>query len=337
MKYYIISLCVFQVNLSPALGNDCDIDQIVKKPMLHDMFDLLGLPMCNTGLSLFTVWSNSRHEKFPNDRSSLENEDGENENGRPKALSGRKGANSSALSVAAVASRWKRKQQKNHNATQSTSIQSTRKKGTCLQVVTRYSLPGSSGAISSCNQVFSGRKSMAQTSSTKTPTRHSSINKNIAHNSYSSTVLASSVDDDYHKPINSQNSHSSDGTSRCYNPLLTEHGKNQIHGFRGQNKYPPPMLWGNGRDWRSPPAGEGNWVRLFPLRPTTQCTMQEPQKIPTVMHGDTEVKNVVSAVHKYSKVARDIFKCNPTFSDESFSTIMKQTLGMISEVWLPSK
>lgn len=48
---------MFQVNLSPALGNDCDVDPAVKKPMLHDLFDLLGLPVCNTGLSLFTLWS----------------------------------------------------------------------------------------------------------------------------------------------------------------------------------------------------------------------------------------------------------------------------------------
>lgn len=44
-----------QVNLSPALSNDCDVDNQVKKPLLHDMFDLLGLPMCNTGLSLFRM------------------------------------------------------------------------------------------------------------------------------------------------------------------------------------------------------------------------------------------------------------------------------------------
>lgn len=39
--------------MSPALGNDCDADRYVKKPMLHDMFDLLGLPLYNTGLSLY--------------------------------------------------------------------------------------------------------------------------------------------------------------------------------------------------------------------------------------------------------------------------------------------
>ncbi|XP_047098405.1 probable tubulin polyglutamylase TTLL2 [Schistocerca piceifrons] len=48
---------LLEVNLSPALGNDCDVDAAVKKPMLHDMFDLLGLPVCNTGLSLFAVFS----------------------------------------------------------------------------------------------------------------------------------------------------------------------------------------------------------------------------------------------------------------------------------------
>ncbi|XP_012239412.1 probable tubulin polyglutamylase TTLL2 isoform X2 [Bombus vosnesenskii] len=48
---------LLEVNLSPALSNDCEIDSEVKKPLLHDLFDLLGLPVCNTGLSLFTIWS----------------------------------------------------------------------------------------------------------------------------------------------------------------------------------------------------------------------------------------------------------------------------------------
>lgn len=43
--------------MSPALGNDCEVDSEVKKPLLHDLFDLLGLPVCNTGLSLFKIWT----------------------------------------------------------------------------------------------------------------------------------------------------------------------------------------------------------------------------------------------------------------------------------------
>lgn len=44
-----------QVNLSPALSIDCSLDPDIKKPLIHDMFDLVGLPMCNTGLALFTA------------------------------------------------------------------------------------------------------------------------------------------------------------------------------------------------------------------------------------------------------------------------------------------
>ncbi|CAG7815399.1 unnamed protein product [Allacma fusca] len=35
---------LLETNLSPGLGGDCEVDEIVKKPMLHDLFDLLGLP-----------------------------------------------------------------------------------------------------------------------------------------------------------------------------------------------------------------------------------------------------------------------------------------------------
>lgn len=50
------------MNLSPALSNDCDADRTVKKPMLHDMFDLLGLPLYNTGLAVFDIWLDDSKE-----------------------------------------------------------------------------------------------------------------------------------------------------------------------------------------------------------------------------------------------------------------------------------
>jgi tubulin polyglutamylase TTLL2 len=63
---------MFQVNLSPALSNDCDADRSVKKPMLHDMFDLLGLPLYNTGLSVFDIFLDESNENdkyvFPKPR-----------------------------------------------------------------------------------------------------------------------------------------------------------------------------------------------------------------------------------------------------------------------------
>ncbi|XP_041976000.1 probable tubulin polyglutamylase TTLL2 isoform X1 [Aricia agestis] len=41
---------LLEVNLSPALASECDADATVKRPMLHELFDLLGLPMRCTGL-----------------------------------------------------------------------------------------------------------------------------------------------------------------------------------------------------------------------------------------------------------------------------------------------
>ncbi|XP_011503006.1 PREDICTED: probable tubulin polyglutamylase TTLL2 [Ceratosolen solmsi marchali] len=54
---------LLEVNVSPALNNDCEVDSEVKKPLLHDLFDLLGLPVCNTGLSLFTIWTSKHLEE----------------------------------------------------------------------------------------------------------------------------------------------------------------------------------------------------------------------------------------------------------------------------------
>lgn len=80
------------MNLSPALGNDCDVDNRVKRPLLHDMFDLLGLPMCNTGLSLFRMSCRSASGPRFGD-------------GRPTAL------------AAAATEKWKSKRKTNNNNT----------------------------------------------------------------------------------------------------------------------------------------------------------------------------------------------------------------------------
>lgn len=51
------------------MSNDCEVDSEVKKPLLHDLFDLLGLPVCNTGLSLFTIWDSGDVEEVEDDAS----------------------------------------------------------------------------------------------------------------------------------------------------------------------------------------------------------------------------------------------------------------------------
>ncbi|KAL1139054.1 hypothetical protein AAG570_009115, partial [Ranatra chinensis] len=88
---------LLEVNISPALATDCDLDPAVKKPMLHDLFDLLGFPICNTGLSLFSDWGTGSDGSD----SSLENyPDG----GDYKMM--RKTAKM-AMNVASLANKWK--------------------------------------------------------------------------------------------------------------------------------------------------------------------------------------------------------------------------------------
>nr|CAI5847521.1 unnamed protein product [Callosobruchus analis] len=83
---------LLEVNLSPALSNDCDADRLVKKPMLHDMFDLLGLPLYNTGLSVFDIFTeeNNENKNDQNCKMSLTN----------------------TVSVVNAAGRWRRKHKK---------------------------------------------------------------------------------------------------------------------------------------------------------------------------------------------------------------------------------
>ncbi|XP_050309919.1 probable tubulin polyglutamylase TTLL2 [Anthonomus grandis grandis] len=82
---------LLEVNLSPALSNDCDADRLVKKPMLHDMFDLLGLPLYNTGLSIFNIW--------------LDDSNKENENNEEK----KKMSLKETISAISAAGRWRKK------------------------------------------------------------------------------------------------------------------------------------------------------------------------------------------------------------------------------------
>ncbi|KAK4879445.1 hypothetical protein RN001_007591 [Aquatica leii] len=88
---------LLEVNLGPALGNDCDVDTLVKKPMLHDMFDLLGFPLHNTGLSVFDIWKDN-----PTD-----NEENENLSDVKCHIK-----ETTKASVLQAANKWRRKQRK---------------------------------------------------------------------------------------------------------------------------------------------------------------------------------------------------------------------------------
>ncbi|XP_067000446.2 probable alpha-tubulin polyglutamylase Ttll1 isoform X2 [Anabrus simplex] len=329
---------LLEVNLSPALGNDCDVDPAVKKPMLHDLFDLLGLPVCNTGLSLFTIWSSNYHCP-PHIDSDDENSENTNDSSR-KLQSGIPSSNTAALSVATAASRWKRRHQQQQQQQQ--QLQQQRQLAVCdskppggatLTPRTRKKSANhnhhhhrntNSALVSTQGSVHTGsipgRRSKARTAK--------SLAKSSSGSLYSSSSRNSLTDDDG-EYINN------DGSGNWIkNSLIIDRSKIQSRGFQ-RTKQPTPKLWGNGRDWRSPPAGEGDWVRIYPLGQVSEQEMDDGLGVPTV--GDKEVRRVVAAVHRYSKTARDIWRKNPSATDLEYNTLLQHSLGFTGQVWLPPK
>ncbi|XP_019867531.1 probable tubulin polyglutamylase TTLL2 [Aethina tumida] len=135
---------LLEVNLSPALSNDCDADRMVKKPMLHDMFDLLGLPLYNTGLSVFNIWLD---------------ETDENRNETEKL------SMANTVSVINAAGRWRKKHRKmssrqasaRSNSAVRTRVKnssaSNNKKGICMQKES-VNLPRVHLDGKTCSQVY---------------------------------------------------------------------------------------------------------------------------------------------------------------------------------------
>ncbi|XP_018564642.1 probable tubulin polyglutamylase TTLL2 [Anoplophora glabripennis] len=118
---------LLEVNLSPALSNDCDADRLVKKPMLHDMFDLLGLPLYNTGLSVFDIFSDE-----PIVTTSEED------------LAPTKLTLKSTISVVNAAGRWRRKHKKmsaSHSSRSNSAIRSKSRTASTANQKTYMNLP----------------------------------------------------------------------------------------------------------------------------------------------------------------------------------------------------
>ncbi|CAK9832164.1 Probable tubulin polyglutamylase TTLL2 [Anthophora retusa] len=231
---------LLEVNLSPALSNDCEIDSEVKKPLLHDLFDLLGLPVCNTGLSLFTIWSaNPVNDEVETSSKFCTN-------------------------------------------------RATKKKSrSCRET---------DGFLNICTEL---RPNLRQSTATND---------------------------------------SSSSWSR-YNPLLVD--KYIPRGFRGTNpeSHVKATVWDNGKDWSTPCAKEGGWVRIYPLariKPENIIDYMSPIS-ETTRVLEKETRNTVVSIQKYLKAAKEVHKKHEKYRDEQCNAILRKTLELNTEIWLPSK
>lgn len=112
-------------------------------------------------------------------------------------------------------------------------------------------------------------------------------------------------------------------------------------GFRGNTISDPvkESVWDNGRDWKAPCIKEGGWIRIYPLTRSKSTTAME--YIPTTLSesriGDSDVKNTVLAIQKYLKAAKEVHKKNEKLSDAQSNALLRATLELNTEIWLPEK
>lgn len=266
------------------------------------MFDLLGLPVCNTGLSLFTIWSRETTGIYmPNDCYSSRST-GYFDDNIPEEEESSVGNIESAVTVVTVANRWRRRQQLQSNEGQKLRKKSATNRKSCTQQ--------------------SGNTARPKSRYVKTATNVSKIGAFLPTVNIGEEYSNNDLDNHWVR----------------YNEILDKsHRKSNIR----RPKCNPSALWGNGRDWRDPPTKEGDWVRIYPLgikalgKPT--LWNEEPPEPHTTMFGDKDIKNIVTNMSKSSKIAKEIFCKHSNLSDDAMNTMLMKNLGLTGIVWLPNK
>lgn len=274
------------------------------------MFDLLGLPVCNTGLSLFTIWSEESVETYDTTQDgfsthstsfSIDSCDEEDTSSINKHRT--KSAPHTAVTIVTVANRWRRRQQ----------LPKPEIKKVCKKSAIN------SRKVSPSNQPVS---------SNKNPRPKSLQTKNKGNVSKIGAFLPTVNIGEEYNCIPHSDPWIQDGTAG-------NKRQNRINVRKTQEQ--PSALWGNGRDWRNPPACEGDWVCVYPLGKKNNFGEEKFSSEPhTTMFGDKEIKTVVMDMNKCSKVAKDIFKKNCSLSDEARNNLLIKNLGISGLIWMPN-
>lgn len=111
-------------------------------------------------------------------------------------------------------------------------------------------------------------------------------------------------------------------------------------GFKGRTKNRSPLLWGNGRDWRTPVHREGNWGRIYPINNFSakyNPTLEEDCQGNKFSIGDKQIRLVVHHITNFIRISKQIYYKEVNATEEELSSRLINHLGMTGDVWLPSK
>nr|XP_018900507.1 PREDICTED: probable tubulin polyglutamylase TTLL2 [Bemisia tabaci] len=321
---------LLEVNLSPALGNDCDVDPAVKKPMLHDLFDLLGLPVCNTGLSLFTLWSEDaiRREslktwKSVDDEEPCNQTDDESyASTEPQVHSARDDPRPrTAVNVVTVAKKWRKRQQcKEKHRTVKKNCSGVNSVGVCQKDINDNEMDKPTPPRTSPNPAnIANDREAGQTRKTRLKTRQIRTKANLP---------AITVGEDYPDSTTSR--------ATCSEDNVRVQPRRTFNYGQKKGSMSDLWVWGNGRDWSCPKAKEGDWVRAYPHSPRDARRPDlRDTNAGSLFFNDREIRPVVTAVGRYLKVAKEVFAKNQHMSDEVLNNMLLNNLGIHGDVWLP--
>lgn len=124
--------------------------------------------------------------------------------------------------------------------------------------------------------------------------------------------------------------------------LPFDKSQSAYRGFRGRTRQQAPaMLWGNGRDWRTPVQHEGDWGRIYPLNHNYNSKevpeFEEDYMGNKFTVGDKQIRLVVHHVTKFIKISKQLYSSGLYSTEEELNAQLMKNLGLTCEVWLPSK
>ncbi|CAL8091207.1 unnamed protein product [Orchesella dallaii] len=340
---------LLECNYSPGLGGDCETDEIVKKPMLHDLFDLLGFPDSNSYIN-----------------NSEKNVEVDNGGGGDAALSGEDVLNSDTayaidatrqyvdmlLQRIANADAIEKKRSEKYKPEYSYSTAARLKDAKSIysqNLVVQYLRNQTNGKM--CKQVKDLILSQAskrfkkihpnfETPKSSSPTRCTSIDETAkVKESGDTTNSKDDVDgmDCNEKKVALKTNISSKKQVPEFPHPSSEAFQKLKHYFDAGVDYPVdtktgrftgcPALITVKKNWFDPPKQQGQWTRVYPF---DARTTKSPYK-----SSLTDIRQAVRSIETYMKVAEHLFYANPNETDDYYKRKVKAICRRETEIWTP--
>ncbi|XP_066985788.1 probable tubulin polyglutamylase TTLL2 [Macrobrachium rosenbergii] len=324
---------LLEVNRCPSLSYDCDVDRVVKKPMLHHLFDLLGPPKISEPLGralkppvLILLTRDKNHNKKDADKevSVISSE----------VFSAFDSHKYDKLMDNIEMYKPTRKK-RNARSSVCEDCEDGSYRITEIPSETRFS----SSASSSVENLRESKKESFKTSnpkalSTSSSSRGVGSRRRRSISSFTGTTHDPMVPEelslDTFVPVTFNTTFqrvrrqflNSQGGKNFMS--LSKVGRGQFLDLSGRPR-PPSSRRGDGRGPQRCPARCGDWVRIFPYNAATLHASKDP----------LYTKTLVAELHKYKRLCEKVFRENPSSSDDALNALVQKILWRDNVIWVP--